>query len=164
MYPTIKDLVSRISNLVRENGYKISVVESCTGGLISSSLTDIMGSSSYFETGFILYSDLSKSRNFSISQDKIKKYGPVSKEITIELLNILKERERSDISIAVTGYLGPFDEKINIPISVAHIAISVKKKIVANSIKVPYEDRQRSKMYVVNEVLKMLLDLFEEER
>ena len=101
------ELASEIINKCRSKKLKISVAESCTGGLISSIITSIPGSSDVFECGFITYSNNSKRKLLNVSQNTLSLYGAVSEEVVIEMINGLKLRTQSDILLAISGIAGP---------------------------------------------------------
>ena len=100
-------LASKIINKCRSKKFKISVAESCTGGLISSIITSIPGSSDVFECGFITYSNNSKRKILNVSQNTLSLYGAVSEEVVIEMISGLKIRTQSDILLAISGIAGP---------------------------------------------------------
>ena len=101
------ELASEIINKCRSKKFKISVAESCTGGLISSIITSIPGSSDVFECGFITYSNNSKRKFLNVSQNSLSLYGAVSEEVVIEMISGLKLRTQSDILMAISGIAGP---------------------------------------------------------
>jgi len=101
------ELASEIINKCRSKKFKISVAESCTGGLISSIITSIPGSSDVFECGFITYSNNSKRKLLNVSQNTLSLYGAVSEEVVIEMISGLKLRTQSDILLAISGIAGP---------------------------------------------------------
>ena len=101
------ELASEIINKCRSKKFKISVAESCTGGLISSIITSIPGSSDVFECGFITYSNNSKKKFLNVSQNTLNLYGAVSEEVVIEMISGLQIRTQSDILMAISGIAGP---------------------------------------------------------
>ena len=100
-------LASEIINKCRSKKFKISVAESCTGGLISSIITSIPGSSDVFECGLITYSNNSKRKFLNVSQNTLSLYGAVSEEVVIEMISGLKLHTQSDILLAISGIAGP---------------------------------------------------------
>ena len=100
-------LASEIINKCRSKKFKISVAESCTGGLISSIITSIPGSSDVFECGFITYSNNSKIKFLNVSKNTLSLYGAVSEEVVIEMISGLKLHTQSDILLAISGIAGP---------------------------------------------------------
>ena len=103
----LNELASEIINKCRSKKFKISVAESCTGGLISSIITSLPGSSDVFECGFITYSNNSKRKFLNVSQNTLSLYGAVSEEVVIEMISGLKLNTQSDILLAISGIAGP---------------------------------------------------------
>ena len=96
-----------LSELLIANGLTISVAESCTGGSLSYAITSIPGASTYFECGFITYSNHSKVEILGVDIQTIKTYGAVSEEVALELVIGVVTRSHSDVAISVTGVAGP---------------------------------------------------------
>ena len=101
------ELAKEIIDKCRSKKFKISIAESCTGGLISSIITSIPGSSDIFECGFITYSNDSKRKFLNVSQNTLNLYGAVSEEVVIEMINGLKYHTKSEILLAISGIAGP---------------------------------------------------------
>ena len=85
----------------------IAVAESCTGGLLSSSLTSIPGASSYFNCGFITYSNESKIKMLNVDFQTIELFGAVSEKVAYEMAMGAGQNSQSDLAISVTGIAGP---------------------------------------------------------
>ena len=85
----------------------IAVAESCTGGLLSSSLTSIPGASSYFNCGFITYSNESKIKMLNVDSQTIELFGAVSERVAYEMAVGASQHSQSDLAISVTGIAGP---------------------------------------------------------
>ena len=96
-----------LSELLIANGLTISVAESCTGGSLSHALTSIPGASSYFDCGYITYSNQSKTEMLGVDVQTIKTFGAVSEEVALEMVIGLATRSHSDIAVSVTGVAGP---------------------------------------------------------
>ena len=120
------ELASEIINKCRSKKFKISVAESCTGGLISSIITSIPGSSDVFECGFITYSNSSKRKFLNVSQNTLNLYGAVSKEVVIEMVNGLKLHTQSDILLAISGIAGPGGGSTDKPEGLVWISYGLK--------------------------------------
>ena len=97
----------QIAELLRKGKQTVSVAESLTGGLVSSRLTGIGGSSDYFIGGIVAYSPRIKVTQVGVPAALISQYGVVSKEVAISLAEEIKKRFRTDIGIGVTGVAGP---------------------------------------------------------
>jgi len=96
-----------LSELLIANSVTISVAESCTGGSLSNALTSIPGASSYFDCGYITYSNQSKVEMLGVDIQTIKTYGAVSEEIALEMVIGLATKSHSDVVVSITGVAGP---------------------------------------------------------
>jgi nicotinamide-nucleotide amidase len=120
-----------IGNLLDERGLTISVAESCTGGLISSRITNVSGSSKYFERAIISYSNGAKVELLGIDEDLLNKYGAVSMEVARLMAEGIKAVSGTDIGLAVTGIMGPGGATENKPIGLVYIGICDEKVCTA---------------------------------
>lgn len=105
-----KDLITvikKISEILVNKNLRLSIAESCTGGFISNAITNIPGSSKFYDTGMISYSENSKRSVLGIKNSILKKYGTVSEETAIAMAESVKKITGSDISLATTGIAGP---------------------------------------------------------
>ena len=127
------ELASEIINKCRSKKFKISVAESCTGGLISSIITSIPGSSDVFECGFITYSNNSKRKFLNVSQNTLNLYGAVSEEVVIEMISGLKLRTHSDILLAISGIAGPGGGLKDKPEGLVWISYALKNNNIKTS-------------------------------
>lgn len=122
IYGTENDLLEEVvGKLLRERDLTIATAESCTGGLISSRLTNIAGSSDYFERGVITYSNGAKVELLKIDEDMIEKYGAVSLEVARLMAEGVKAVSGTDIGLAVTGIMGPGGATFNKPVGIVYI-------------------------------------------
>ncbi len=118
----------RAAHLLRKKNKTISVAESCTGGLISNRLTNVPGSSSYFETGFITYSNQSKIDLLDVNASTIKEKGAVSLEVAEQMANGVRNKRNTDIGLASTGIAGPGGGTEEKPVGTVFIGISTIQK------------------------------------
>jgi len=114
-----------IENLIKKN-IKIATAESCTGGLLAKTITDIPGSSAIFDVGLITYSNQSKIKLLDVNPETLEKHGAVSEQVAIEMANGLKKITDCDIAISITGIAGPTGATKNKPIGLVYIAINDK--------------------------------------
>ena len=96
-----------LSELLIANGLTISVAESCTGGSLSHAITRIPGASSYFDCGYITYSNQSKVDMLGVEVQTIKTYGAVSEEVALEMVIGVSNRSHCDVALSITGVAGP---------------------------------------------------------
>jgi len=127
-----------IAKLLTERDLKIATAESCTGGLIADTLTNISGSSNYFERGIVSYSNASKVELLRVDEDAIAEQGAVSLEVAMQMAAGIKATSGSDIGIAVTGIMGPTGATTEKPVGLVYIGYcddnvcTVKKFIFGN--------------------------------
>ena len=118
-------------NCVKKN-LTIATAESCTGGMISSAIIHINGSSQIFKSSVIVYSNDMKSKLLNIPIDLIKKNGAVSEAVVYNMAKNSLEILNSDLSIAVTGIAGPTGGSVDKPVGLVWIGIGTKEKIITN--------------------------------
>ena len=126
----MKKLSQKLVKLLNKKRLKISFAESCTGGLLSSSITSISGSSKVFKIGFVTYSNQSKINTLKVKKKTIKKYGAVSSEVS-ELMAInISKKFKSDIALSCTGISGPNGGTDKKPVGTVYISIKFFDKIL----------------------------------
>jgi nicotinamide-nucleotide amidase len=96
-----------IGDRLRERRWTLSIAESCTGGLISDRITDVSGSSDYFEGGMVTYSNESKARHLGIPLDYIKRYGAVSPQVAKRMAQGVRKAFNTTFGLSTTGVAGP---------------------------------------------------------
>jgi nicotinamide-nucleotide amidase len=100
-------LAQSVHDLALEHGKRITVAESCTGGLLSAVLTDMAGASVVYDRGFITYSNASKHKQLGVSEDIIDTFGAVSEAVAWAMARGALERSDADLAVAITGIAGP---------------------------------------------------------
>lgn len=119
----MKKLERLIGESLREKGLKLALAESCTGGLASSMITDVAGSSEYFLGSVVAYANNVKQTELGVKSGTLKKYGAVSKETALEMARGVKKRLQADISAAITGIAGPGGGTKEKPVGLVFIAV-----------------------------------------
>jgi nicotinamide-nucleotide amidase len=119
-----------IGKLLREKKLKISVAESCTGGLIANRLTNIPGSSDYFDRGVIAYSNKSKIEILGVPEELIEKYGAVSEEVAKAMALGIRKISCSDIGLSTTGIAGPTGGTPDKPVGLVYIGVSYENETI----------------------------------
>ena len=117
----MKIISKKIVKLLRKKALKISFAESCTGGLLSSSITSISGSSKVFTLGLITYSNQAKVKLLKVSPNILKKHGAVSYETCLSMVKNLSKISKTNVSISVTGIAGPNGGTRNKPVGLVYI-------------------------------------------
>jgi len=119
-----------INKLLTKKNKPLAVAVSCTGGLISSTITNVSGSSRYFLLGVVAYSDEAKTRILKVSPSILKKFGAVSENTAAEMAHGVQKLANSDFSLATTGIAGPTGGTKNKPVGTVFIACASKKRII----------------------------------
>ncbi len=124
----MKKLSQKIVNLLKKKRLKISFAESCTGGLLSSSITSINGSSKVFTLGLVTYSNQAKINILGISKNTIMKHGAVSYETCLSMVKKLNKISKTNISVSITGVAGPKGGTQQKPVGLVYIGIKKSNK------------------------------------
>lgn len=124
-----------VGRLLKDRGLRIAVAESCTGGLISSRITNVSGSSEYFERAMITYSNGAKVELLGIDEDFLIKYGAVSLEVARQMAEGIRGVSGTDIGLAVTGIMGPKGATDGKPVGLVYIGICDDKVCTAKEFK-----------------------------
>ena len=129
LYKLAEELIKKC----KVNKYKLAIAESCTGGLISSLITSVPGSSDVFECSFITYSNSSKMKFLKVSSDTLNLFGAVSEEVVIEMINGLRVKTNSEILLAISGIAGPGGGSNDKPEGLIWISYALKNQLVKTS-------------------------------
>ena len=121
---------TKVINVLIKKKISLSVAESCTGGMLASTITSVSGASTIFNMGLITYSNEAKSKILKISKKILYKYGAVSEECCFEMIKNLKKLSKSDVCISTTGIAGPNGGSFTKPVGTVFIGLYVKKKII----------------------------------
>ena len=131
-------LAKKVVKLLSKKRLKISFAESCTGGLLSSSITSISGSSKVFTLGFVTYSNLAKINILKVPKKILIKHGAVSYETSLSMVKNLSKISKTNISVSITGVAGPKGGTKQKPVGLVYIGIKkgnktlVKKHLFKN--------------------------------
>lgn len=109
-------LIHDIAKLLKDRQWQLVTAESCTGGLISASLTEIAGSSVWFERGFVTYSNLAKQQMLGVPEELINAYGAVSEPVALAMATGALEHSAGQIAVSVTGIAGPDGGSVEKPV------------------------------------------------
>ena len=124
----MSNLSLKIVKLLTKKKLTVSFAESCTGGLLASSITSISGSSKVFNMGLVTYSNNAKIKLLKVPRKTITKYGAVSYETCLSMVKKLSKISKSNISISITGVAGPNGGTKEKPVGLVYIGLSDKNK------------------------------------
>jgi len=148
-------LNKKIISLIKRKKMKLAIVESCTGGMLSSAITSVSGSSKVFTMGLVTYSNQAKTSILKVPQKLIKKYGAVSVQCCLAMVNNLSKISKSKICVSITGIAGPKGGSKQKPVGLVYIGIRIGKKVIVN--KCNFKNKGRA--YIQRQTVKKSLNL-----
>ncbi|MDH4210280.1 MAG: nicotinamide-nucleotide amidohydrolase family protein [candidate division WOR-3 bacterium] len=123
-----KSTARDIGGMLLERKLRISVCESCTGGMLGAAITSAPGSSRYFAGGVIAYSDAVKKNVVGVKRSTLERFGAVSAQTAREMARGVRNRMRSDVGVAITGIAGPNGGTAKKPVGLVYIAVAAGKR------------------------------------
>ena len=152
-------LNKKIVSLLKRKKLKLAIAESCTGGMLSSLITSVSGSSKIFAMGLVAYSNQAKTSILRVPQKIIKKYGAVSVQCCLAMVNNLKKISKSKVCVSITGIAGPKGGSKLKPVGLVYIGIRVRKKVFVNKCNFKNKGRTYIQKQIVKKSLNLLLKL-----
>ena len=153
----MNNLCIKIVNLLTKKKFTVSFAESCTGGLLASTITSISGSSKIFNMGFVTYSNNSKIKLLKVPKRTITKYGAVSYETCLSMVENLSKISKSNISISITGVAGPNGGTREKPVGLVYIGLKKGNRTIIRKNLFKNKRRISIQKATVKEALKMVL-------
>lgn len=148
-----------VVNRLKARKLVISTAESCTGGMIASSIVNIPGASSVFKEGYVTYSDEVKHKLLHVRKSTLKKYTAVSKETAEEMAFGCAKRTGSDLSVAVTGVAGP-DTEDGKPVGLVYVSCYYQSRVHVNELHLK-GTRSQIREQAANKALELVLDVLD---
>ena len=160
MNKNLEVVAGKIGGLLKAKGFKLVIAESCTGGLAAASITSIPGSSSYFDRGYVTYSNNAKTDMLNVSTLSLDKYGAVSEQVACEMAEGAFKNGKANVSIAITGIAGPEGGSSGKPVGTIFFAWKIsgsnvvwkQKKFTGTRKSI----RLQAVIYVLTELIKLL--------
>jgi len=153
MFSKSKQLIS----LLKRKKLKLAVAESCTGGMLSSTITSVSGSSKVFTLGIVAYSNQSKIKVLKVPKNIIRKYGSVSEPVCLAMLKNLNKISKTNISVSITGIAGPSGGTKIKPVGLVYVGIKKGNRVEVK--KYLFKNKRRSYIQkaAVNKSLGLIL-------
>ena len=151
-------MVSLVKKLIKKK-LKISFAESCTGGMLSSKITSIDGSSKVFGLGLITYSNQAKIKVLKINKNIINKYGAVSSECCRAMVVNLSKISKANINVSITGIAGPNGGSKQKPVGLVYIGVKKGSKLIIKKNLFKFKNRKSIQKASVNKALKIISNL-----
>ena len=143
--------------LLNKKKLKISLAESCTGGLLASSITSISGASKVFNLGFVTYSNQAKIKVLKVNKNIIKKHGAVSYECCSAMIKNLSKISKANINVSITGIAGPKGGTKEKPVGLVYIGVKKGHKIQVNKCLFKTKSRSSIQKATVRKALNLIL-------
>jgi len=148
----------KIVNLLKRKKLKISFAESCTGGLLSNSITSVSGSSKVFTLGMVTYSNQSKIKVLKVPKNIIRKYGSVSEQVCLAMVKNVSKIGKTNMSVAITGIAGPSGGMKIKPVGLVYVGIKKGNRIEVKKYLFKNKGRSYIQKGAVNKSLGLILN------
>jgi len=158
---TVK-LVERLATALLRNQRRVATAESCTGGLIAKTFTDLAGSSDWFDRGFVTYSNQAKSEMLAVPASIIEDYGAVSEPVATAMASGVLSHSLADYAVSVTGVAGPGGDSDEKPVGTVWIAVASAERLESKRYQFD-GDRQAVRDATLRSAIEALLDLIDSE-
>ena len=155
----MSNLSLKLVKLLTKKKLTVSFAESCTGGLLASSITSISGSSKVFNMGLVTYSNNAKVKLLKVPKKTITKYGAVSYETCLSMVKNLSKISKSNISISITGVAGPNGGTKEKPVGLVYIGLKKGSKIIVKKNLFKSKKRISIQKATAKQALKMILNI-----
>ena len=153
----MKKLSQKIVKLLMKKKLKISVAESCTGGMLSGAITSVSGSSKVFTMGLVTYSNHSKNHLLKVPKQIIKKHGAVSIQCCLSMVNNLSKISKSKVCVSITGIAGPKGGTKQKPVGLVYIGVKNQKKIIVSKNQFKNKGRSAIQKATVKKALNLII-------
>ena len=153
------NLNQKVINLLKKKKLKISFAESCTGGLLSNAITSVNGSSKVFSIGLVTYSNQAKITVLKVNKKIINKYGAVSIQCCLAMVNNLSKISKSKVCVSITGIAGPKGGSKQKPVGLVFIGVKIGKKVIVNKCNFKNKGRLFIQKQTIKKSLNLLLKL-----
>ena len=157
------NLNQKIVSLLKRRKLKLAVAESCTGGLLSSTITSVSGSSKVFSMGLVTYSNQAKTSILKIPKQIISKNGAVSVQCCLAMVNNLSKISKAKACISITGIAGPKGGSKQKPVGLVYIGIKIGKKVMVNKCNFKNKGRIFIQKQTVKKTLNLLAQLIKQD-
>lgn len=152
-------ITQALAKVLIKNNWHLSTAESCTGGMVAANITELAGSSDWFERGYVTYSNQSKSEDIDVSQNLIEQHGAVSDQVARAMALGAKQNSGSDLSLSITGIAGPTGGSPEKPIGTVCFAWALANDQIVSETKHFEGNRQQIRQQACDFSLRKLLDL-----
>ena len=157
------NLNKKLISIIKRKKMTLAIAESCTGGMLSSAITSVSGSSKVFTMGLVTYSNQAKTSILKVPQKIIKNYGAVSVQCCLAMVNNLSKISQSKVCVSITGIAGPKGGSKHKPVGLVYIGIRVGKKVILNKCNFKNKGRAYIQRQTVKKSLNLLFKLIKQD-
>jgi len=158
MQSSIADKVVRLAEILQQRGWTVTAAESCTGGAVAMNLTELAGSSAWFNGSFVTYSNELKEKMLGVSPETLLAFGAVSEQVVDEMSEGARLKAGADLSVAISGIAGPGGGSKDKPVGTVCFGVAVDGEPAVTETHVFSGDRHQVREQAVDHALAMLLD------
>ena len=151
------NLSKKIISQLKSKKLKLALAESCTGGMLSSAITSVSGASKVFTMSLITYSNQAKMKILKVPKKIIQKYGAVSIQCCVSMVNNLSKISKSKICVSITGIAGPKGGTKQKPVGLVYIGVKNGKKVIVSKNQFKNKGRSAIQKASVKKALKLIL-------
>lgn len=153
------DLTKTLSEILLSKAWTISLAESCTGGLVCATLTELAGSSNWFERGYITYSNEAKTECLDVPSDLIESHGAVSEEVAKAMAEGARIQSGSNVAVSITGIAGPTGGSIEKPVGTVCFGWATENQVLTKTMRFDGDRqmvRQQAMEFALTELIALL--------
>ena len=154
---SLQSLAERLQSMCLAAGFTVAAAESCTGGLVASSITDVSGSSGYFRGGMVVYANQAKIALLGVSEAILEQHGAVSAQVARAMADGARERLGCDLAVSVTGVAGPGGGTPSKPVGLTYVAVADRQGVSVQRYVWP-GDRSANKRASAAAALRLLIE------
>ena len=152
-------LNKKIVSILKKKALKLAIAESCTGGMLSSGITSVNGASKVFSMGLVTYSNQAKISILKVPKKIIKKFGAVSTQCCLAMVNNIGKISKSRICVSITGIAGPGGGSKKKPVGLVYIGVKNGKKVIISKSQFKNKGRSAIQIATVNKALNLILKI-----
>ena len=158
MQNSIAEKVARLAEVLLQRGWTVTAAESCTGGAVAMNLTELAGSSAWFNGSFVTYSNELKEKMLGVAPETLLAYGAVSEQVVDEMSEGARRKAGADLAVAISGIAGPGGGTKDKPVGTVCFGVAVEGGPVVTETVLFAGDRHQVRQQAVDHALAMLLD------
>ena len=151
----------QIGSILRERGLRLATTESCTGGLVGHLITNVPGSSDYYDRGVVAYSSAAKEEVLEVPREVLERHGAVSEEAALAMAEGLRRSSRADVAVSITGIAGPSGGSREKPVGLVYVALATPQGTVCTKNQFCGK-REEIKRHSALRALQLILDFLTE--